>query len=366
MKKIVLLTIILCQIQLIFAQTGNGCAAAVAITPGAYKVDSLFKGANTFLDATRSKWYKYSPTQDGLMTVSSCGGGADSRLFLYTGTCSALTLFAYNDDFCPADAGFSDEYAANVSKLVKGGQTYLIEWDNRWDSIPFNFTLSFVPNYVARETQTCATAKVIAPGSIKVDSLFGFASRGDASRANWYKFTPTKNGKVSLGSCGIDVDTRLWVYKGACNGLTKIDESDDDCLSAPLDTFAASVTDLSVVAGTTYFFEWDDVAENTPFTFDFNFDAATTAVDDQILSKQIQIAPNPASDFINLEFNLEENKNLNLQILNTVGQVVLAQKYASILRGSENINIKDLKSGLYIVKISDGVKQTYKKVVVSH
>jgi hypothetical protein len=363
MKKIVLLSIIFFQIHLSFAQTGNGCSNATTITVGAFKVDTFFKGVNTFSDATGSRWYKYTPSQDGLMTISSCGGGSDSRLFVYNGVCSSLTLFAYNDDFCPLDAS-GDELAANVAKFVKSGQTYFIEWDDKWDAVRFDFTLSLTTNYVARDIQTCATAKAIAPGTIKVDSLFGFATRGDASRANWYKYTPTKNGKISIGACGQNVDTRLWVYKGLCGGLVKVDESDDDCISMGVDTFAAAINDLSVLSGTTYYIEWDDVAENVPFTFDFYFDAAT-GVDDKVLSNQIQIAPNPASDFINLNFNLTESKDLTVQILNTVGQSVFAQKYAQILRGSENINITHLQSGLYIVQISDGIKQTYKKIVVS-
>jgi Secretion system C-terminal sorting domain len=364
MKKAVLLTIILFFIQRTFAQTGNGCANATVVTVGTFKVDTFFKGANTYLDGGSSKWYKYSPTQDGLMTISSCGGGSDSRLFVYTGACGGLTSFAYNDDFCPLDVS-GDELAANVSKFVKSGQSYLIEWDNKWDAVRFNFSLSLVTNYVAREIQTCATAKAIVPGAVKVDSLFGFATRGDASRANWYKYTPIKNGRISIGSCGVDVDTRLWIYKGVCGNLTKIAENDDDCLSAPTDTFAAAINDLAVVANTTYYFEWDDVAENSPFTFDFFFDAATS-VDDKILSSQIQIVPNPATDFLDINFNLTENKNLSVSMFNTVGQVVFNQKYAQILRGSEKIDVTHLQSGLYIVKISDGVKQTYKKVVVNH
>jgi Secretion system C-terminal sorting domain len=366
MKKIVLLTIILSQIQIAFAQTGNGCAAPVTINVGTYKVDTMFNGANIFKDATASKWYKFTPAQDGLMTISSCGSSSDSRLFVYIGACNSLSLFAYNDDFCEL-AITGDVLAASVSKFVKSGQTYLIEWDNKYDGIKFDFTLSLVTNYVAREIQTCATAKAITPGIIKVDSLFGFATRGDASRANWYKYTPTKNGTISIGSCGDDVDTRLWVYKGTCSGLTKVADSDDACMGAPNDTFniAAAINDLAVTSGTTYYFEWDDVGENTPFTFDFAFDAPTS-IDDKKLSSQIQIAPNPASDLINLNFDLEESKDLNIQILNTIGQVVFGQKYAQILRGSEFINIKDLQSGLYIVQISDGVKQTYKKVVISH
>jgi Secretion system C-terminal sorting domain len=365
MKKIVLLTVLLLLIQHTFAQTGNSCANASAVTIGTFKVDTFFKGANTDTSASAARWYKYTPTQDGLMTISSCGGGSDSRLFVYNGTCAGLTYFAYNDDFCPLDVS-GDELAANVAKFVKSGQTYLIEWDDKWDDVRFNFSISLSTNYVARETQTCATAKAIVPGTIKVDSLFGFATRGDASRANWYKYTPTKNGKISIGSCGVDVDTRLWIYKGVCGSLTKIAENDDDCLSSPIDTFAAAINDLAVVAGTTYYFEWDDVAENSPFTFDFFFDAATTSVDDKILSSQISIAPNPASDFINFNFNLSENKNINIQVLNTVGQVVFAQKYAQILRGSEKMDVTHLQSGLYIVQISDGVKQTYKKVIVNH
>ena len=364
MKKTVLLTIALFYILRAFAQPGNGCTKAITITPGTYKVDTMFAGANSFGSSKGAKWYKYTPTQDGLMTISSCGGNSDTRVFVYSGACDPAVLFAFNDDFCALASG--DEYAAGISKLVKSNQTYLIEWDNPYDSLKFDFTLSFSANYAARPTQTCATATAINPGNIKVDSLFGFASRGDASRANWYKFTPTKNGKISLGTCGEDVDTRLWIYKGTCSSLVKIGESDDDCVSVGVDMFAASVNDLSVVAGTTYYFEWDDFVENTPFSFSFIFDAIATATNDEVLSSQIQISPNPAADFINLSFDLAQNKDLTIQILNPIGQVVFNEKYASILRGSENINVKDLKSGLYIVKISDGVKQTYKKMIVAH
>jgi Secretion system C-terminal sorting domain len=364
MKKIVLLTIILCQIQITFAQLGKGCNDAITIAPGTFKMDTMYRGVNANRDASASKWFKYIPAQDGLMTISSCGSNSDSRLFVYTGACTGLSYFAYNNDFCAVDVT-GNVLAASISKFVKGGQIYFIEWDNLEDEIKFDFTLSLATNYVARETQTCATAKAIVPGTVKVDSLFGFATRGDASRANWYKYTPNKNGKISIGSCGVDVDTRLWIYKGVCGNLTKIAENDDDCLSSPRDTFAAAINDLAVVAGTTYYFEWDDVAENSPFTFDFFFDAATS-VDDKILSSQIQIAPNPATDFLDINFNLTENKNLSVSVLNTVGQVVFNQKYAQILRGSEKIDVTHLQSGLYIILISDGVKQTYKKVVMNH
>ena len=368
MKKLLLLTFIACLNGLIVqAQNGGGCNNAIAITQGIYTVDSMVLGAASFSRQepfpTKAKWYKYTPSQDGLLNISSCSGGADSRLFVYAGTCSALTLFASNDDFCKMGPS-SDELASDVSKFVKAGKTYFIEWDNAWDSTRFKFSLTFNANATVRETQACQTAKLIAPGIIKIDSLFGYASHGDAARANWYKFTPKSNGKISLSTCGIDTDTRLYVYKGDCTTLTSIAESDDDCDGATFLAVAVAVQNLVVVANTTYYFEWDDSWENNPFDFTFSFDA-TSSTQDETFSKSIVLAPNPASDFVDVNFDLEKTANLEVKIFNTVGQTVLSQKINSILRGVEKLAISDLKSGIYIVEIVEGIRKTNKKLVIN-
>jgi hypothetical protein len=368
MKKILLLTFISCtNILIIKAQTGGGCNNAIPILQGIYTVDSMVAGAATFSQfepfPTKAKWYKFSPTQDGLLNISSCSGGSDTRLHVYAGTCSAFSLFAENDDYCTLGPN-GDESASDISKFVKAGKTYFVEWDNAWDTARFKFSLSLNTNAIVRETQACQSAKLITPGIIKVDSLFGYASHGDAARANWYKFTPKSNGKISLSTCGVDIDTRLYIYKGDCTTLTSIAEGDDECDGILLPDLAVAIQNLAVTANTTYYFEWDDSWQNDPFDFTFLFDA-TSATYDEMLSKSIVLYPNPATEFVYLNFDFEKATNIKVTIFNTVGQAVLSKKIEGILGGGEKLDIRGLKSGIYIVDIAEGIRHTNKKLVIN-
>jgi Secretion system C-terminal sorting domain len=369
MKKVILSSFILLSFFTIaYSQNGGGCTKAVTIQAGYHIVDTMIAGAATYAgiypNPTKAKWYRFSPTSDGLLQISSCGGGSDTRLFLYEGSCDTLNLFGYNDDYCAKD-GSGEETASDISKFVKAGKNYFIEWDNAWDSKTFGFSLSFSTNFVPTEMQACQSAKVLKTGTIKVDSIVGIASHGDAGHANWYKFTPTSNGKLSVSTCGLDADTRLWVYKGSCSALVPFAESDDECDGANFPDVAVALSNLSLVANTTYYFEWDDSWENVPFEFTFNFDG-TSGVNDETLSKNISLAPNPASDYVDIQFNLDKMTDMNLRIFNSMGQAVLTQKLGSILRGSEKVDVTDLKSGIYILSFTDGIKQTNKKLVVNH
>jgi hypothetical protein len=368
MKKIILSTLIIVSILATSnAQNGGGCQNAISILPGTYLSDSMVVGSATFdsiyPNPNRAIWYKFTPTQDGLMNISSCGGGSDTRLFVYSGSCNALNLFGYNDDYCAKNAS-GEETASDISKFVKAGKTYYFEWDSAWDSIRFGFSLSFSSNYVPTSMQACTSAKIINTGRTVVDSIIGFATHGDAGHSNWYKYTPANNGKLSISTCGIDADTRLWVYKGACNALVSVAESDDECDGATLRELAVAISGLAVTANTPYYLEWDDSWENAPFEFNLTFDAASS-LNDEGLSKSITLAPNPANDFLEVHFNLEKTAVMDLTIFNTMGQPVLSKKTASILRGVEKLDVSALNSGIYIMQISDGIKRTNKKVLIN-
>jgi hypothetical protein len=352
-----------------FAQNnGGGCRRAIAITPGTYSTDTFVAGVATYSNINpfpdRAKWYKYTPTMDGLMTISSCNGGSDSRLFMYVGTCDTLIQAGYNDDFCSIDAISGEEYAASITRPVKANKTYFFEWDNAWDSFPqFSFSLS-LSTWTLRATQTCETATTIAPGVTNVDSLFGFALRGDANRANWYRYTPSKNGRISISSCGQAADTRLWVYRGICNSLVLINDNDDECLGLNGDSIAVLITDQIVTAGTTYYFEWDDTWENTPFQFLLTFDAMT-GVEEERLAQRVLMSPNPASDVLNFDINFDKTTDLNIRVANNIGQTVLTKKIFDILRGTQTLDLSRLNSGIYVIEISDGQTHTNKKLVIS-
>ncbi len=97
------------------------------------------------------------------------------------------------------------------------------------------------------------------------------ANNSDATSANWYTFTAPSDGYMDVTSCGAGIDTRVWVYEGACGALTQIATSDNDCDNGQGSFVASSLTGIIVTSGTTYYIEWDNFASSDGFAFDFQF-----------------------------------------------------------------------------------------------
>src|SRR6476660_6996652 len=99
MKKITLLFGLLFAAQFSIAQ--DTCASAVPISAAGEWVITAINGsqvpspicADNGTGATAGEWYKYTPTQDYTVTVTSnlaINNGKDTRVHVYTGSCGAL------------------------------------------------------------------------------------------------------------------------------------------------------------------------------------------------------------------------------------------------------------------------------------
>jgi len=258
-------------------------------------------------------WYSYTATNSGLTTVSSSIDldQPDTRVSIYTGGCDALTCLASDDD---AGEGFTS--IATFDGVA--GETYLIEWDDRWDNGAFDFSITVdVPagagctdatacNYdagAADDDGSCVFAtgcdscsgETDGSGSVVdnpevgeacddgnasttndtvgedcVDSVIsgsgGAANNcfpGAVSGASWYAYTATSSDSVTVSS-SIDLDTpdtRVSIYSGSCDALVCV-ASDDDGGEG-----FTSVTGFQATAGETYYIEWDERWGNDPFDF---------------------------------------------------------------------------------------------------
>lgn len=161
MKKKLFFSISLLNFVWIFAQTN--CGNAVNLTLGTHTVTTLNGTAPTILcglssgAATAGVWYKYTPTQNANITVSTAIGGQniDTRVIVYSGSCGSLTCVASNDDYTGN--------AARVSFVANAGTTYTIAFDNKWSSSGFNFSIAETiaqPNRISFTPQS-----VTAPGT---------------------------------------------------------------------------------------------------------------------------------------------------------------------------------------------------------
>ncbi len=123
----------------------------------------------------------------------------------------------------------------------------------------------------------CATAiSITTSGTYNVPNVATgggcFDCGGNAVNAFWYTFTPQCSGIVNISSCNEGVDTRVHLYAGNdCNGLVNQESNDDQCTMGPgLNAYASEISNRPVIAGTTYYIEWDDQWSQAGFDWSFN------------------------------------------------------------------------------------------------
>jgi hypothetical protein len=82
---------------------------------------------------------------------------------------------------------------------------------------------------------------------------------------------------------------------------------------------------------------------------------------------EISLFPNPAQDQVQLSFESKESGNYQIQIINTLGQVVLNQTM-NLGAGNQLVSINQLPSiaGIYqIILIKNGNQMATRKLMIS-
>jgi Secretion system C-terminal sorting domain len=75
-------------------------------------------------------------------------------------------------------------------------------------------------------------------------------------------------------------------------------------------------------------------------------------------NNSIDIYPNPASEIININ-NIK--KNYNFSLYNLLGELI---KYGKLINEQETLNVKDILSGLYILKLTDNEGNSFTKKII--
>jgi hypothetical protein len=169
MKKLLLA---LSAFTFITAHAQTNCGNAVAVTDGTttsttvngtYGNGCFGAGATNAGGTLKSIWYTYTPSANGLLTISSNVAGNtndDTRLSIFTGTCGDLSCYAYNDDAA------SDNFLSEATFPVESGVTYYISWDNYWKATSFNFSATLTPS----DCLSPGAFTMNAPSAITADS----------------------------------------------------------------------------------------------------------------------------------------------------------------------------------------------------
>ena len=95
-------------------------------------------------------------------------------------------------------------------------------------------------------------------------------------------------------------------------------------------------------------------------------DVSTVSVDEDRLVGDVNIYPNPASEVINIDLNLATDAEVAVEVVNTIGQVVLSKDATEMFAGENNLrlDVSGLESGIHLVNIVSGDKVTTKTISI--
>jgi Secretion system C-terminal sorting domain len=142
-----------------------------------------------------ANWWSFTPTQNGLLDINTLtsqnANTTDTRISIYTGTCTALTCVTGNDNVSATDLRSSLN-----DIILTAGTTYYIVFDDKVsDNAAVNFFYEFTP-------QTC-----FRPGSINVGSVFTETAESVVWTAPTLGDTTPDSYTLQIGLSGYTVDS---------------------------------------------------------------------------------------------------------------------------------------------------------------
>ena len=91
----------------------------------------------------------------------------------------------------------------------------------------------------------------------------------------------------------------------------------------------------------------------------------STTIDEETIGEEtIFVYPNPAKEFINVEFSGLSDENISIEIIDVFGKVVQKENRKNE-NGIFNLNVSSLAAGYYVLKISSGNSVIQKKIIIS-
>jgi hypothetical protein len=88
--------------------------------------------------------------------------------------------------------------------------------------------------------------------------------------------------------------------------------------------------------------------------------------DDNELGLDINLFPNPASESVQVSLMLTQDENINIEVLDKDGKVVIDAKSENASEGlfTKTLNVSSFENGIYFVKIKAGTETMVKRLII--
>jgi hypothetical protein len=95
------------------------------------------------------------------------------------------------------------------------------------------------------------------------------------------------------------------------------------------------------------------------------YEIGNVGVEEAEVFAGLQVFPNPASDALNLNFNLQQNQNVDIRLVNVTGEAVYTGQLSNVSGTvSHRIDVSNLAKGIYILNLTSSEGSVNKKVII--
>ena len=236
-------------------------------------------------------------------------------------------------------------------------------WDNEFNEDTYNFCSTFTPNALELN-QIYEEAAPIA-----LDTCFEANIYGDnhlytePQDVDWFEVQTDNPGilEIAVTSVPDNIDLNVEVYQVIDNVLTLVA---DDGVGSP--AYGENMFISTIVDAGTYLIVVNDRWDNEFNEDTYNFCLSFADIDEQSLSNQVQVFPNPGNGQFNINI-LSENNDLKLneiKVFDLSGREEVSIR-KDILMGNEIfVDMTSLTKGLYIIRIVTNKGIITKKILV--
>ena len=325
------------------------CSGAISLTSNTNCVNttgsfggSANTGTTTSCSATalQDVWYSFVATDPTMSVYLSNVNSIDLGMEILTGSCTGTSFVCDNSSVSLT----SELYQSNTFTV---GQTYYVRvYHLESVLLTSNFTIC-VQNYPTPANDLCSGAISLTPttncGST-TGSFSGSGSTGITTSCSstalqdvWYRFVATDPTMSVTLSNGNSVDLGMEIVTGSCAGTSFA--CDNNSVSLTSEFYQSN----TFTVGQTYYvrvYHSDSALLTSNFTI--CVENPTLSTEDFSID-EIKIYPNPAQDIIIIDL---DNELALVEIYSLQGQKILTSN-------KKEINVSNLNSGIYLVKIKD-------------
>ncbi|WP_396146280.1 T9SS type A sorting domain-containing protein, partial [Flavobacterium sp.] len=325
------------------------CSGAISLTPtnNCVTTTGSFSGSGNigtttscFSTALQDVWYSFVATDPTMSISLSNGVGVNLGMEIITGSCSGTSFVCDNS----STSSVSEFYQNNTFTV---GQTYFVRVFHAESSLlTTNFTIC-VQNYPTPVNDLCSGAISLTPTTNCVTTTGSFSGSGNIGTTTscfstalqdvWYSFVATDPTMSISLSNGVGVNLGMEIITGSCSGTSFV------CDNSSTSSVSEFYQNNTFTVGQTYYvrvFHAESSLLTTNFTICIQNPSLSTT---EYIVDDIKIYPNPTTDFIDIETNLNV-KEISLYTIS--GQLILSSNQKRVLTSN-------LPKGIYLLKLED-------------